>query len=582
MVVLFVCPRFRSTCVGMGNRCGRRMRSAEQDQYAAKISANAILLGAPGNHQSHRSLQDQTRLLFHAPAPAQGLPAGPGPGGSGAVSVPPGALPGLPPGPPPISPPLPPSPPSGSPARPPEPPMGLPAGLPAALPAGAPAAPPAAPAGPPGGLPAGAPAGPPAIPAGLPGGLPADASSPVLQNLPLQGPDPAGQPSTRGQPQPGGLPNPGANPPESPGPMPQPGGPSAAGPGIPALPAGASGLPPTGGAHDGALPAQRCGKGWPDADGKCGTPCPSGLDKECPAGETCFASLNTAPCAGAGAGGGAVGAGGQATGQNPASGPPQPQAGPAGAAAPPANCANVHDGGIACTSSVSFNVCSGGQPLWHTDAICGMGTICCQALGRCEFVGCSGTPTGPIMAVGGHRQSKVVDDRVSSYPPRPAQNAQVRQRPSNGRDVDAGSQGTAPRAKGFDSRQPISGADAARAQQGSTADRESTSQAPASADRQRGFDLSVFLADDELDAARAPPRGKESSLNVLPETPRPPPARPHAQSARPKGHAASPNVWVSSDHTKSLACKQGYKTEWDPDQGTMVCRPVRRRRGFTG
>lgn len=35
----------------------------------------------------------------------------------------------------------------------------------------------------------------------------------------------------------------------------------------------------------------RCGTSWANANGKCGTSCPGGVDSECPAGERCFASL---------------------------------------------------------------------------------------------------------------------------------------------------------------------------------------------------------------------------------------------------------------------------------------------------
>jgi len=39
---------------------------------------------------------------------------------------------------------------------------------------------------------------------------------------------------------------------------------------------------------------KRCGTDWNDAEGKCGTACPSGTDAECPSGETCFGELT--PC----------------------------------------------------------------------------------------------------------------------------------------------------------------------------------------------------------------------------------------------------------------------------------------------
>jgi len=48
-----------------------------------------------------------------------------------------------------------------------------------------------------------------------------------------------------------------------------------------------------GGTHGGAT---RCGAGWGDANGKCGTSCPRGTDYECSDGESCFADLDTSRC----------------------------------------------------------------------------------------------------------------------------------------------------------------------------------------------------------------------------------------------------------------------------------------------
>ncbi|KAJ3242661.1 hypothetical protein HDU78_001330 [Chytriomyces hyalinus] len=44
-------------------------------------------------------------------------------------------------------------------------------------------------------------------------------------------------------------------------------------------------------------PSARCGKSWTDANGKCGTACPSGENSQCSNGETCFRDLATTPCA---------------------------------------------------------------------------------------------------------------------------------------------------------------------------------------------------------------------------------------------------------------------------------------------
>jgi len=43
-------------------------------------------------------------------------------------------------------------------------------------------------------------------------------------------------------------------------------------------------------------PTARCGSSWGDANGKCGTPCPSLTDAECTNGETCSADLSVLPC----------------------------------------------------------------------------------------------------------------------------------------------------------------------------------------------------------------------------------------------------------------------------------------------
>ena len=40
----------------------------------------------------------------------------------------------------------------------------------------------------------------------------------------------------------------------------------------------------------------RCGSSWGNANGKCGTPCPSRTDAECTNGETCYADLSVVPC----------------------------------------------------------------------------------------------------------------------------------------------------------------------------------------------------------------------------------------------------------------------------------------------
>jgi len=36
----------------------------------------------------------------------------------------------------------------------------------------------------------------------------------------------------------------------------------------------------------------RCGSSWGDGNGRCGTPCPGGVDSECPSGERCYADLD--------------------------------------------------------------------------------------------------------------------------------------------------------------------------------------------------------------------------------------------------------------------------------------------------
>ncbi|KAI8618204.1 lysozyme-like domain-containing protein [Chytriomyces sp. MP71] len=40
----------------------------------------------------------------------------------------------------------------------------------------------------------------------------------------------------------------------------------------------------------------RCGSSWENANSKCGTPCPAGVDRQCSNGETCFKDLNTSVC----------------------------------------------------------------------------------------------------------------------------------------------------------------------------------------------------------------------------------------------------------------------------------------------
>ena len=40
-------------------------------------------------------------------------------------------------------------------------------------------------------------------------------------------------------------------------------------------------------------PASRCGTSYADANAKCGTPCPSGTDAECPKCQHCFGGV---PC----------------------------------------------------------------------------------------------------------------------------------------------------------------------------------------------------------------------------------------------------------------------------------------------
>jgi len=39
----------------------------------------------------------------------------------------------------------------------------------------------------------------------------------------------------------------------------------------------------------------RCGTSWADATSKCGTPCPTGTDAVCPAGQKCFGALSACP-----------------------------------------------------------------------------------------------------------------------------------------------------------------------------------------------------------------------------------------------------------------------------------------------
>ena len=45
-----------------------------------------------------------------------------------------------------------------------------------------------------------------------------------------------------------------------------------------------------------AAGSSRCGANWADANGRCGTKCPSNTDTECTNGEHCFASLDMTPC----------------------------------------------------------------------------------------------------------------------------------------------------------------------------------------------------------------------------------------------------------------------------------------------
>eukprot|EP00873_Tetraselmis_striata_P005271 jgi/Tetstr1/425535/TSEL_001546.t1 len=53
-----------------------------------------------------------------------------------------------------------------------------------------------------------------------------------------------------------------------------------------------------GGGSSSTSSTTRCGNGWTDANSRCGTSCPSGVDSECPAGERCYADLAIAPCGG--------------------------------------------------------------------------------------------------------------------------------------------------------------------------------------------------------------------------------------------------------------------------------------------
>merc|ERR1719336_2679105 len=52
---------------------------------------------------------------------------------------------------------------------------------------------------------------------------------------------------------------------------------------------------PSGGSSSGSSGTHRCGLTWVDANSKCGTPCPQGVDRECPGSERCYADL--AACA---------------------------------------------------------------------------------------------------------------------------------------------------------------------------------------------------------------------------------------------------------------------------------------------
>lgn len=44
------------------------------------------------------------------------------------------------------------------------------------------------------------------------------------------------------------------------------------------------------------VPTQRCGSSFSNANANCLTPCPRGIDSECPGSERCFAALSPNPC----------------------------------------------------------------------------------------------------------------------------------------------------------------------------------------------------------------------------------------------------------------------------------------------
>ncbi len=97
-----------------------------------------------------------------------------------------------------------------------------------------------------------------------------------------------------------------------------------------------------------------CGRSWSDANAKCGTACPSGVNSECPAGEQCF--------------------GGTSCGGNPAPTAPGPAPGPA-----PTGTTNYcgrswSDAntkcGTACPSGVN-NECPSGEQCFGGITSCG-------------------------------------------------------------------------------------------------------------------------------------------------------------------------------------------------------------------
>ena len=70
----------------------------------------------------------------------------------------------------------------------------------------------------------------------------------------------------------------------------------------------------TGGTTSGVGGTLRCGVGWADANGKCGTSCSDGTDDPCPNGETCFNNLSSDPCGSSSGSGGSSGGGGGSSG----------------------------------------------------------------------------------------------------------------------------------------------------------------------------------------------------------------------------------------------------------------------------